>query len=72
MKKDRQSFFNESTFQQSSYNTMPNYGMPMNYPMNSGYGQQSSQSFYAGAEEIPVWKNKEHIRRESYDVKRVL
>ena len=48
MKKDRQSFFNESAFQQSSFNTMPNYGMPMNYPMNSGYGQQSSQSFYAG------------------------
>lgn len=51
MKKDRQSFFNESAFQQSGYNApMPNYnmGMPTNYPMNSGYGSQSSQSFYTG------------------------
>lgn len=49
MKKDRNTFFNESGFQQTSYNTtMPNYGMPIGYPMNSGYGQQSSQSFYSG------------------------
>lgn len=49
MKKDRQSFFNESNFQQSSYGTaMPNFGMQSGMPMNTGYGQQSSQSFYSG------------------------
>ena len=48
MKKDRQSFFNESNFQQSSYGTTPNFGMTNQMPMNAGYGQQSSQSFYAG------------------------
>ncbi len=47
MKKDRNSFFNESSFQQS-YGNMPNFGMPGNYPMNSGYGSQASQSFYTG------------------------
>lgn len=57
MKKDRQSFFNESTFQQSGYNAMPNYGMPMNYPMNNGYGQQSSQSFYAGPMQTGMMSN---------------
>ena len=48
MKKDRQSFFNESNFQQSGYGTTPNFGMASQIPMNTGYGQQSSQSFYAG------------------------
>lgn len=52
MKKDRNTFFNESGFQQTSYNTtMPNFGMPNNYPMN-GYGSQASQSFYAGP--VPI------------------
>lgn len=46
MKKDRNTFFNESSFQQS-YGSMPNFGMP-NYSMNNGFGSQSSQSFYTG------------------------
>ncbi len=45
MKKDRNTFFNESGFQ-SSYGSMPNFGMPQ--PMNNGFGSQASQSFYAG------------------------
>lgn len=48
MKKDRNTFFNESGFQQTYGSTMPNYGMPNNYTMNGGFGQQSTQSFYAG------------------------
>ena len=46
MKKDRNTFFNESGFQQSYGTTMSNYGMPMNYPMNSGFGGQANQNFY--------------------------
>ena len=46
MKKDRNSFFNETSFQQS-YGMTPNYGM-QNIPMNSGFGSQASQSFYTG------------------------
>ena len=48
MKKDRNSFFNESGFQQSYGTSMPNFAMPNNYTMNTGFGQQSTQSFYAG------------------------
>ncbi len=48
MKKDRNTFFNESSFQQSYGGMMPNYGMPNTMPMNNGFGSQSSQSFYAG------------------------
>ncbi len=46
MKKDRNTYFNESGFQQS-YGSMPNYGMPMNnYPMNNMMGQ-NNPNFYA-------------------------
>lgn len=48
MKKDRNSFFNEASFQQSYGSNMPNFGMPGGYPMNSGFGSQASQSFYTG------------------------
>jgi len=48
MKKDRNTFFNESGFQQSYGTIMPNYGMPNNYTMNGGFPQQSSQSIYPG------------------------
>lgn len=44
MKKDRNSFFNEASFQQSYGSAMPNMGMPM----NNGFGSQASQSFYTG------------------------
>jgi hypothetical protein len=46
MKKDRNTFFNESTYQ-SSYGAMPGYGMQGVMPYN-GYGSQASQSFYQG------------------------
>ena len=49
MKKDRNAFFNEANFSQSSYMGTPN--MPMNQgfqgPMPA-YGSQASQSFYSG------------------------
>ena len=54
MKKDRNTFFNESGFQQSSFNsTMPNMGMP-GYPQNTGFGTSASQSFYAGGMPNPL------------------
>lgn len=52
MKKDRNAFFNESSFSQTSANfpsNMPNYGMQPNYPMNGTFGQSAAnQSFYSG------------------------
>lgn len=54
MKKDRQSFFNEANFSQSSFVPTPNFGMNTNYPMNGAYGQaQASQSFYSGPSPMP-------------------
>ena len=58
MKKDRNTFFNEANFSQSSYMGMPNVphnmmggnyaGMPATYG-----GSQASQSFYAGPAPTP-------------------
>ncbi len=48
MKKDRNTFFNEANFSQSSFIPTPNFGGNMNMPM-PGYNQaQASQSFYSG------------------------
>ncbi len=56
MKKDRNTFFNESNFSQSTYVPTPNFGMNANYPMNGAYGQsQASQSFYSGP--TPMYTN---------------
>jgi hypothetical protein len=46
MKKDRNTFFNESAYQ-TSYGAMPSYGMQNTMPYN-GFGSQASQSFYSG------------------------
>lgn len=49
MKKDRNAFFNEANFSQSSYMGNPN--MPMNQGFQNpmpAYGSQASQSFYSG------------------------
>lgn len=49
MKKDRNAFFNEANFSQSSYMGTPN--MPMNQGLQGpipAYGSQASQSFYSG------------------------
>lgn len=49
MKKDRNAFFNEANFSQSSYMGTPN--MPMNQAYQGpipAYGSQASQSFYSG------------------------
>lgn len=50
MKKDRNAFFNEANFSQSSYMGTPN--MPMNGGFQGGMptygGAQASQSFYSG------------------------
>ncbi len=50
MKKDRNAFFNEANFSQSSYMGTPN--MPMNSGFQGGMptygGAQASQSFYSG------------------------
>ena len=49
MKKDRNAFFNEANFSQSSYMGAPNMpmgNMPMSTPNFSG--AQASQSFYSG------------------------
>ncbi len=50
MKKDRNAFFNEANFSQSSYMGTPN--MPLNNNGFQGgmpaYGSQASQSFYSG------------------------
>ena len=52
MKKDRNTFFNEANFSQSSYMGMPNVPNNMmggNYGMGASYGgSQASQSFYSG------------------------
>ena len=45
MKKDRNAFFNEANFSQSSYMGMPN---PMGVNNASYGGAQASQSFYSG------------------------
>lgn len=48
MKKDRNTFFNEANFSQSSFIQPPNF-MGGGMPMNGGYNQaQASQSFYSG------------------------
>jgi hypothetical protein len=47
MKKDRNTFFNESAYQTSYGVSMPNYQMQGVMPAN-GYGSQASQSFYSG------------------------
>ena len=49
MKKDRNAFFNEANFSQSSYMGTPN--MPVNNGFQGGmpaYASQASQSFYSG------------------------
>lgn len=49
MKKDRNAFFNEANFSQSSYMGTPN--MPISNGFQGGmptYGSQASQSFYSG------------------------
>lgn len=53
MKKDRNAFFNEANFSQSSFMgtpNMPNMNMNGNFPMNGATygGSQASQSFYSG------------------------
>lgn len=55
MKKDRNTFFNEANFSQSSYMGNPN--MPMNNMQGSmpAYGSQASQSFYSGP--VPMYQN---------------
>ncbi len=56
MKKDRNTFFNEANFSQSSYMGTPN--LPMNNNFQGGmpaYGQQASQSFYSGP--VPMMPN---------------
>lgn len=56
MKKDRNAFFNEANFSQSSY--MGNPGMPMNqgFPgQMPAYGSQASQSFYSGPVPTPSY-----------------
>lgn len=49
MKKDRNAFFNEANFSQSSYMGTPNIPVNQNFqgPMPA-YGSQASQSFYSG------------------------
>lgn len=48
MRKDRNTFFNEANFSQSSFIPTPNMGMNT-MPMNGTYNQaQASQSFYSG------------------------
>ncbi len=54
MKKDRNTFFNEANFSQSSYSQAPNFGNYGGMPMNGMYGQsQASQSFYSGPGPMP-------------------
>ena len=50
MKKDRNAFFNEANFSQSSYMGTPNMPMNGNFggPMPTYGSSQASQSFYAG------------------------
>lgn len=60
MKKDRNAFFNEANFSQSSYMGTPN--MPMNQGLQGpipAYGSQASQSFYSGP--VPMNYNPQNM-----------
>ena len=56
MKKDRNSFFNEANFQQSTYVPTPNFGLNQNFPPNTTFNQ-ASQSFYSGPMSSPMPNN---------------
>ncbi len=61
MKKDRNAFFNEANFSQSSYMGAPN--MPVTNGFNGGMptygGSQASQSFYSGP--VPMNYNNQNM-----------
>lgn len=60
MKKDRNAFFNEANFSQSSYMGNPNIPMNNNFPGGMPtYANQASQSFYSGP--VPTNYNNQSI-----------